>query len=309
MGQNMVLGIDIGGSKIAAGLVDEKGGISHYLKWDLPGSYDKEYIIDTILGNINGIPGNDFSIKAAGVSIPGVTDAKDGIWVYAPFSGISDFPIAETLSGKLNIPVYIENDVNACAIGEKRYGCCKDSADFLWITVSNGIGGGLFLNNGIYRGASGYAGEIGHVKVKDNSGRVCGCGKTGCLEAEASGFAISSKYNEKHKANLTTKELAAMQENTEAAAAFYEAGFYIGKGITHAVNLLNIEKVVLGGGVSESFGLILSGIRAAVDKCLFSQANMNLIIEKTALGYHAGLLGAAAVGWNGIYEQREHENG
>ncbi|MCL2665428.1 MAG: ROK family protein, partial [Defluviitaleaceae bacterium] len=192
-----VLALDIGGSKIAAGIVGRNGEINNYVKWQLPAKYDSGFIVDSIIENTNLMRGNS-SIAAAGASIPAVTDAKNGIWVYAPFSGVSDFPIAAILSQKFGFPVYIENDVNACAMGEMVFGMCKDTTDFLWVTISNGIGGGLVLNGKVYGGQGGCAGEIGHVTVEENGGLICGCKKPGCLEAEAAGFAIAKKFNAKH---------------------------------------------------------------------------------------------------------------
>ena len=168
------LAIDIGGSKIVVGVVDETGAVLQSCKENLPRTYGIDTVIETILRLANSLGGQDFS--AAGVTIPGLADPAKGIWKYAPFSGIGEIPIAAILNEKLGIPVYIENDVNACAVGEKVFGNCRDDKDFLWITVSNGIGGALYLNGELYPGGSGNAGEIGHFIVEENTDTVCGCG-------------------------------------------------------------------------------------------------------------------------------------
>ena len=140
--------------------------------------------------------------------------------------------MAEILTKEFGLPAYVDNDVNACAIAEKRFGCCKDVKDFAWITVSNGIGGALYLNNDIYYGAFGNAGEIGHFTVVDG-GRPCNCGSSGCLEMHAAGPAILKNYEEKTGNVKTAKELSEMARDgdKEAAAIFNLEGEYLGKAV------------------------------------------------------------------------------
>ena len=290
-----ILAIDIGGSKIIVGTVDLCGNIQSFEKMELPQDYDVDFVIEAILKMSDKYSGNN--IIASGVSIPGLADSSKGIWKYSPFSKITDVPIAQILSEKLGCSVFIENDVNACAIGEKIYGICKEETDFLWMTVSNGIGGALYINNSLYIGQDGYAGEVGHIAVEENTNFVCGCGNIGCLEAMASGKGIEKAYYNLCNKKLSAKEIADLANlgEKEAIEVYKNAGGYIGKAITHVVNTLNIRKVVLGGGVCQSFDLLKPHIEASLKKHLFSFANKNLSIEKTGLGYYASLLGAAAL--------------
>lgn len=231
------------------------------------------------------------------MTVPGLADAEKGMWEYAPFSGIKNVPIADILKKKLNMDIFIENDVNACAVGEKLYGCCQNDDDFLWITISNGIGGALYINGNLYMGSSGNAGEIGHFIVEENTDAVCGCGKKGCLEALASGKGIEKQYHRLTGKNITAREIAALAGGVDRIAekVYNQAAHYIGKVISYSVNLLNIKKVVVGGGVSQSFELLEKPMRESVGKYVFKQANPNLKIMKTDLGYYAALIGAAAV--------------
>lgn len=290
-----ILSIDIGGSKTVIGIVDTQGNIVCSHKTFLPEKYDAEYLINHIY--LESKQYMEYYPIAVGVTIPGLCNSQKGVWCYAPFSGISDFPISTVLREKLGLEVYIENDVNACAIAEKRYGACKDDKSFLWVTVSNGIGGAIYLDGKLYTGESGNAGEIGHFIVEENTHELCGCGRYGCLEAMASGKGIENEYANVTGTRVDAKTLAKLAKNGDNVSMeiFNKAGRYIGKALSYSINLLNINKVVLGGGVSQSFELFNRGIKDSLDKYLFSQANRILTIEKTYLGYNAAIIGAAAV--------------
>ena len=298
-----ILGIDIGGSKISVGMIDGAGNVLCSEKEQLPAGTTADSLLcaiknkcDIVFDKYN-FNVNDFG--KIGVTIPGLTDAKNGIWVYAPFSGISNFPIAEKINEiyGYNKKVYIENDVNACAVGEKRFGCCKDINDFIWVTVSNGIGGSVFINGRLYAGHNGNAGEIGHIKVCDDNNFACGCGDYGCLEAVAAGPGIAKRYNNINKSDLTAEQIAAEARagNSAAVKTMYDTGWYIGKALSAAINILNPEMTVFGGGVSQSFDLIEPGIKDALEKYLFKAANKNIKLRQTALAYNAALIGAAAI--------------
>ena len=245
-----------------------------------------------------------------GITIPGLADPIAGVWVYACFSGIRDVPIAKILSEKYGKPVFIDNDVNACALAERQFGICKEIQDFLWITVSNGIGGGLILGGKVYSGHFGNAGEIGHFNVGENDAHSggtfrCGCGNTGCLEAEAAGPGIARRYAallKRESPVATAREIAdrARGGDETAKKVFEITGRLIGKAASYAVNLLNLEKVVIGGGVSNSFDLLFPSMEATFREKVFRDANPKIrsgqtLFEKTGLGLDAGLAGAVAL--------------
>lgn len=293
MVQKNALAIDIGGSKILAGLVDETGHVLQRVAMALPKELDAAWLIEKICELTEELKG----AHCCGVTIPGLADPKEGMWLYAPFSGIRNVPVAHILSQRLGLPVYVDNDVNVCAIGEKVYGSCRDTDNFLWITISNGIGGGLVLGGEVYRGKYNCAGEIGHFVVEEDSPWKCGCGTYGCLEAVASGASISAIYRAVTGEEKSAKEIAAFAKAGDAtAASIYEkAARSLGKAIACSVNLLNLEKVVLGGGISQDFELLYPAMQSEVQRYLFKAANPNLIIEKTSLGYEAALIGCAAM--------------
>jgi glucokinase len=241
------------------------------------------------------------SYERIGITIPGLADPENGMWVYACFSGIREVPIAKILSEKYDSkPVFIDNDVNACALAERYFGICKETKDFLWITVSNGIGGGLVLGGEIYRGHFGNAGEIGHFNIVEENGFRCGCGNYGCLEAEAAGPGIARRYAallNKGVPELTAREIAELAKSGDevAKSVFDITGRLIGKAASYAVNLLNLEKVVIGGGVSNSFDLLFPSMETSFRAKVFRDANPNAVFAKTGLGYDAGLAGAVAL--------------
>ena len=290
-----VLSVDIGGSKLAAGIVGSNGTVLRRHVQPLPAAIDTDRLSAVIADAVEQVSVG-FVPAAVGVTVPGLCDADKRVWRYAPFSGISDFAVGELLARLTGLPVFAENDVNACALAERRFGVCRNISDFLWITVSNGIGGSLFINGRLYTGSAGNAGEIGHLRVAEN-GRLCGCGMRGCLEAEASGRAIAAKYRERTGAVCSAKEIAAAAKagDGEAQAVYEEAGFLIGKAVAAAVNLLNPAVAVFGGGVSMDFPLLESGLRRAAAEYIFAAANADVRFVQTALGYDAALLGGAAL--------------
>ncbi len=349
-----ILALDLGGSKMLSAFVevtvDGKGErttkLSAVSKRPLSKDSGKEGVWNAILSAVDesfAKSGEEWgAIDRIGVTIPGVADPIRGFWTYAPFSGISNFPIGEELQTKYGRPVYADNDVNACAWGEKVFGVCQNVDNYAWITISNGIGGGLVLNGRIFPGKFAGAAEIGHFNVVED-GELCGCGNRGCLEATAAGPAIARAYRklvEKTFSNGADPELRrewinylvknnngslseaallrdaldassgataatiadeARQGNPLATTVFRDTGKYVGRAASWATNLLNLEKVIIGGGVAGAFDVFYPSLWETFQKCLFKQANQTVTVEKTGLGYEAGLLGAAALAFDNPY--------
>jgi glucokinase len=298
-----VLAIDIGGSQFRTALAAVSDAGVHFAPASqrlLPPDCTKEKLFAMLEESIaESAPTGDY--ERIGVTIPGLADPAAGMWIYACFSGIRNVPIAKILSEKYGSkPVFIDNDVNACALAEWQFGICKETKDFLWITVSNGIGGGLVLNGEIYRGHFGNAGEIGHFNVVEENGFRCGCGNYGCLEAEAAGPGIARRYAALLKQEppvLSAREIAELAKSGDETAktVFDITGRLIGKAAGYAVNLLNLEKIVIGGGVSRSFDLLPPSMEASFREKVFRDANRHAVFAQTGLGYDAGLAGAAAL--------------
>lgn len=301
----IVMAVDIGGSKLAVGLVDAQGRVLHSDRFPWRQA-DERSVVDTVIEScrkvLDGAGWMAAQLGGIGVNIPGLADPDKGIWVEACFSGIHDVPLGAILCGEFHIPAHLDNDVNNCALGEKRFGACKECTDFLWVTVSNGCGGALFLNNRLYGGIYNTAGEIGHCCVEETAGHLCGCGNAGCLEAEAAGPGIARRFLEAGgPASIggecaTAERIAALARSGEpiALAVYAKEGYYLGKAISCALNLLTPEKVIIGGGVSGAFDLFYPELMATVDKMTYNKATGHVSIERTALGADAALIGAAS---------------
>lgn len=290
-----IFAVDIGGSKLICGVLSTDGEIIDTYRADYPKDYSLQTVVDCIKEGYERLKSYDCSY--CGVAVPGLCDSKKGIWLYSPFSGIENVSIGDMISEITNLKTFCDNDVNISALAERYFGICKGTDDFLWITVSNGIGGGLFLNGKLYCGHSLNAGEIGHFIVEENNPRKCGCGNMGCLEAMASGASISAIYKERTGLEYSAKEIAdlARQGNETALAVWSEAGAYIGKAAAYAVNLLGLDTVVLGGGAAQGFDLLEPSAKKAMERFLFQRANPNAKILHSALGGYAALKGCAAV--------------
>lgn len=296
------LAVDIGGSKLMCGIVDLGGNvlIKKKYSWDFP--VDREGVVGRILNSVDDIltlyRGR---IDGVGVAIPGLADYKRGLWVYSCFSGIGDIPLGRILESRLGVPVFLDNDVNVCALGEKMFGCCKDTDDFFWITVSNGIGGGMILDKNLYRGAFGHGGEIGHICVAQE-GVKCSCGSYDCLEAHASGVSIGRRFNELTGKKMTAQAIASLARSNDkdAIKIFKQTGVYLGRGISYCINLLNLRKVIVGGGVAMSFDLFEDDMKRTARNMVYKRANEEYSIERTALSYDAALIGAAALAFKNL---------
>lgn len=295
-----VFACDIGGSKLLCGFVTKTGKIVDTIRTPLYRDICIEELEDYIEASYQTLLSRnpDYQVVSCGMTIPGLADPKSGIWVHACFSGISQYAVVERMGKRLNLSVYIENDANACAWAEKVYGACRDCDNFLWVTVSNGVGGGLIIDGKIYEGPFGGAGEIGHVVVERN-GLVCPCGHKGCLEAMAAGPGIAKRYLNLTGTSKNAAQIAdaAREGDADALAIIHETAEYIGNALGKAASLMNLERYVLGGGVMQSYDLMQEDIRKAFSEEAFENPNRKAEILQSALKYEAGLMGAAAVAW------------
>ncbi len=309
----MVGAIDIGGTKTIAGLANQDGKILDQIKFDsCTENWEAHFErCAQALLELCGRHQTDASgLKGIGISLPAMTDSENGILVYAPFSGWRDIPAARWFARRLNQPaVYVENDVNACALGELKFGHGRTCKDFIWITVSTGIGGAIVADSRLITGGHHLAGEFGHLKVERMRPRRCPCGQEGCLEAHASGTAIGKSFQEylrtcpeaerllnrhNYPADAYGCRMLAAEGEAGAAEIYRKAGEYLGIAIAQAVNLLNPGAVIFGGGVSASMELLEPEIRRVLASEAVRPAGETALMY-TALGYEAALVGAAAL--------------
>ncbi len=298
MEEKIVFAVDIGGSKLLCGFVNDKGKIIDTEKMGLSPKLSIDELETFILKSYEDLCRRNPEITpvSCGMTIPGVADASKGLWVYACFSGIKNYPVSKRMEKKLGLSVTIENDANANAWGERVFGACKDCDDFLWVTVSNGVGGGLVLNGKLYRGYNNGAGEFGHLIV-EKDGPLCPCGHAGCMEAVAAGPAISKRFELICGKKCSAAEISMLcrEGDKDATEVIRQTAEYIGRGLGKVASLLNLKKYVLGGGVMQSLDIMIDDIYSAFSKEAFAQPNTDAVIVKTMLGYEAGLLSAAAL--------------
>ena len=306
----LACGIDVGGTKIAGGVVDGDGNVLEQLRVESPAT-DVEGIEDAIAGLVARLAAKH-PIEAVGIGAAGYIDKSRSTVYFAPNLAWRDIDLRAELEPRVKLPVVVENDANAAAWGEFTYGAGHDVDDLLLITVGTGVGGGLVLDGELYRGAFGVGAEIGHLRVVPG-GRLCGCGNYGCFEQYASGTALVRNAREAARAgsllartllDLTGGEVDRIDGPiiTEAARAgdkfaieqISELGRWLGEGIASLAAVLDPAVVAIGGGVADADDLLLEPIRSAFAANLTGRGHRPMLeIRKAALGNRAGLIGAA----------------
>lgn len=309
------IGIDVGGTNVKIALVDKSGKIIYSNSVPTYAKMGYEYTVNNIKQAIKDLMKETNTtakdIDGIGFDFPGQVDYKTGVVKLAPnIPGWVNVPIAQMIEEEFHIPTRIDNDVRCAALGEMKFGAGKGCENFVCITVGTGIGSGLVINGQLVRGASNAAGEIGHIKLQMKDGLICGCGDTGCLEAYASGPSIVAMAQDYIKGGKSTKfrEMAAAEGGeitpymvAKAAEAgdpvakriFEIVGEYIGIGLTSVINLLNPEKVIIGGGVAEAGDLLLDPIRKTIKERAMVVAGSAVEIVPAQLGNSAGVIGAS----------------
>lgn len=309
------IGIDVGGTNVKIALVDENGKIIYSNSVPTYAKMGYEYTVNNIKQAIKDLMKETETqpkdIQGIGFDFPGQVDYKTGVVKLAPnIPGWVNVPIAQMIEEEFHIPTKIDNDVRCAALGEMLFGAGRGCENFICITVGTGIGSGLVVNGQIVRGASNAAGELGHIKLQMKDGPICGCGDTGCLEAFASGPSIVAMAQDYIKGGKSTKfrEMAAAEGGeitpymvAKAAEAgdpvakriFEIVGEYIGIGLTSVINLLNPEKVIIGGGVAEAGDLLFDPIRKTIKERAMVVAGEAVEIVPAQLGNSAGVIGAS----------------
>ncbi len=306
------IGIDVGGTNVKIALVDNKGKIIYSNSIPTRAEMGYEYTInnmkEAITELIKETKSDPKNIESIGFGFPGQIDYQKGIVRLAPnIPGWVNVPIAEIMEKEFGIPTRVDNDVRCAALGELNYGAGQGCDNLICITVGTGIGSGLVINGKLVRGASNAAGEIGHIKLDMNGGPLCGCGDRGCLEAFASGPSIvalaeeyikggkSTKYRELANPDITPYIVseAAKQGDPVAKRIFTIVGEYIGIGLASVVNLLNPEKIIIGGGVAAAGDLLLTPIKESLIKRAMPIAGSAVEIVPAQLGNSAGVIGAS----------------
>lgn len=307
------IGIDVGGTNVKLALVNDNGQIVYSNSVPTRAEMGYEFTVNNIKQAIyellkeTKLEAKD--IQGIGFGFPGQVDYKAGIVRNAPnIPGWVEVPIAKLIEDEFHIPTRVDNDVRCAALGELNYGAGKGCENMVCITVGTGIGSGLIINGKLVRGASNAAGEIGHIKLQMHEGPICGCGDTGCFEAFASGPSIVAMAEEYIKGGKSTKfrEMANGTAITpfivcEAAKAgdpvaqriFTIMGEYLGIGLASVVNLLNPEKIIIGGGVADAGEILMRPLVDTLRKRAMKIAGSAVEVVPAQLGNTAGVIGAS----------------
>lgn len=305
------IGVDVGGTKVLGGVVNEHGTVLAHARRDTPrqgGSALTQTIADVALELMK-----DFEVGSVGISAAGFVSSDRKTMLATPnIAGWNGMNLDKELGALIGLPLVIENDANAAAWGEARFGAGVNERHLMMLTIGTGIGGGVVVNGQLYRGAFGIAAEFGHMRVVPD-GHLCGCGARGCFEQYASGNALLRHAREAISASpeiarnllalgdgtvggLTGKHItdAARQGDAVALAAFNTTAQWLGAGIASLSVILDPACVVIGGGVIDAGEILLAPTRAAVERNMpFAGKHPTPRIIAAELGNEAGLVGAA----------------
>jgi glucokinase len=288
------VGIDLGGSQLRAACIDGDGRVLRLEKIRSAELDGPEAMIQAMQMLVDRV--RDPFVHAIGVGIPGSIDRHHGVVVAMPaFRGWAAIPLGALLGAGTGLPVYLENDANAAALGEWRCGAGIGSDDIAYITISTGIGAGIISDGRLLRGVGGLAGEIGHTHVTDRSS-PCSCGQIGCFEAVASGTALNRKVRERLPRLQSAEQLgeAARAGDIVAQNILDEEATLLGIGFTNLQHVYSPERIVMGGGVAALLPLMQARIENVMRERLLGGFRLAQLVP-AALGDSAGLVGAASV--------------
>jgi glucokinase len=305
-GPRRAIGLDIGGTKIAGAVVEEDGTVLAERVEPTPDESDAASVEAVLLDLVESLRLRH-EVLAIGVGAAGIVEWPIGRLLWAPNIAYRDWPIRERLEKATNLPVVVDNDANVAALAEARLG--EPYRNMVLVTVGTGIGGGLVLDGGIYRGPTGMGAELGHI-ILNPDGPRCGCGNRGCFEAYASGTALNRMAREaaaEHPEGLIARLGAADGEVTghtvlhavergdaTAADLFARLGRWLGVGIAALANIFEIDAVVVGGGLVDTGDLLLGPARAAAREYAYAPTARGLPpVVPATFGSAAGKIGAA----------------
>jgi glucokinase len=305
----LAIGIDIGGTKVAGGVVDEAGTVIDRERRDTPGA-DAGATADVIVDVVHALAARH-AVAAVGIGAAGWIGSDRATVLFAPHLAWRGEPLRDSLAGRIDLPLFVENDANAAAWAEYRFGVATEQSVTVCVTLGTGIGGGLVIDGSVYRGAFGVACEYGHMTVVPD-GLPCACGNRGCLEMYASGRALARQAREVASASpMAAARMLALAGSADglsgpvvtAAAAegdpaalsiCTDMGRWLGRGLANLAAVLDPGMFVIGGGVSAAGELLIKPAREEFAHSLTGRGFRPVAaVEVAALGPDAGLVGAA----------------
>ncbi len=300
----------MGGTKIAAGVVTPEGEILKETRYPTPTSGER--LVENIARAISEVR-EGYEVGGICLAVAGLILAQENKVVYSPnLHAVEGIPLKEVLEPRIGLPLTVENDANAAALGEFRFGAGSEVDHLVVVTLGTGIGGGVITHGVLLRGAQGSGGELGHVTIQ-STGPRCACGNRGCLEALASGTAIARRAREVAsekpgsalgrlavKRKLLGEDVTELARNGDevALSVLEETGRWLGIGLAGFVNIFNPEVVAVGGGVMAARELVLESARWEVQLRARPPSRDLVEVKEATLGPESGVLGAAALAWD-----------
>ncbi len=314
----VMVGVDVGGTKVAAGRVTRDGRLSGAPCVVASGTGDVAALVESIAGAAGAAVRDAASagetVAGIGIGCAGTVDTRRGLVVTSPHLPLTDAPLGALVGDRMGLPVFLDNDANVAAWAEVRVGAARGCRHVVMLALGTGVGGGLVLDGRPYRGANGAAAEIGHMIIVAG-GEPCRCGARGCLEAYASGTALeriagrivgdlpaagaTALRAESERGTLTGKVVGdlALSGDPGALSAVDEVGRWLGIGLSNMVNIFNPDMVVVGGGLGDLGELLLAPARAVLRATALVPGRDTVRVISAELGNTAGMLGAGLLAW------------
>lgn len=311
MKESVAIGVDLGGTNLKIALVTESGEILKEERRDTQAEKGPDFIlgeiesgVEALLKDAGGAP-----VRGIGMGIPGAVDYDHGIVTYPPnLPGWKEVPVRDRFSAKFNLPVFVDNDANVAALAEKAHGAGKGANHLICITLGTGVGSGLILNGKLFHGAVGAAGEFGHTTI-NFQGPQCNCGNYGCIERYVGAQYIVERAVEKLETypdsalrpyhergeEITPRLIDELADKGDALSleTLRETGELLGIALTSTVNLLNLELIIIAGGISNAGEKLFEPIRRKIQELALPLPRSTVRVKKAEMGDRAGVVGAA----------------
>jgi len=299
MNKRYIIGIDLGGTNLKVALLDLKYNIKDREVLGTRSFLEKEELISGIVYSINriikynGLDKTD--ILGVGLGLPGPVDTRQGVVHFLPnVPGWKEVRLRDILKKRIGLAVFLDNDAKVMALAEHRLGAARGFNNVLCMTLGTGIGGGIIIGGKLYRGFNNAAGEVGHLPINER-GLSCNCGRSGCLEAYIGNSRILNSARKEFKRDISLEELSllAAKGNRSAIKIWSNVGKRLGFALAGVVNILNLDAVVMGGGVSNAGRVLFDSAKESLKNQAMSVQGGHVKIFRAKLGNNAGLIGAA----------------
>ncbi len=298
MVKKYIIAIDLGGTNLKCALLNDSLKIKAKNSFSTKSFDNKHKLIDGVADSVNNfILSHKLTrdiIFGVGIGLPGPVDTLRGIVHFLPnIPGWKNVEFKKILERKTKLPVFIDNDAKLMTLAEHEIGSAKGYANALCLTLGTGVGGGLIINGALYRGGDNAAGEFGHLPLNED-GPLCGCGGKACLEAYIGNAAIIKEARKLFGPGISLEELSriAGDNNAKAVKFWRKVGQKLGVALSGIVNLLNLDAIVIGGGVSEAGGVLFGSVKQTILQRAMSVQAKRVKIFKAKLGNNAGIIGA-----------------